>query len=74
MSRRHFWLNTRPLSDPDEGTDRWAVDRGYTAITPLRLDLTDEPWLQSMGGPCAPARPPRKPAGEPANPHPEDRP
>lgn len=57
MSRRHFWLNTRPLSEAEEGTDRWAVERGYTAITPLRLDLTDEPWLERMGGPCADAKP-----------------
>ena len=60
MSRRHFWLNTRPLSDPEEGTDRWAVDRGYTAVTPLRHDLTDEDWLKSVGGPCAPAGAPRE--------------
>jgi 5'-nucleotidase len=26
----------------EEGTDRWAVERGLVSITPLRLDLTDQ--------------------------------
>ena len=57
MGRQNYWLNTRALRDPEEGTDRWAVDHGYTAITPLRLDLTDEACLKDMGGANAPAAP-----------------
>jgi len=37
-----YWFTIMPLDPADEGTDRWAVDNGYTSITPLRLDLTDE--------------------------------
>jgi 5'-nucleotidase len=43
--RRHYWFAAVPLSDPDEGSDRWAVARGLASITPLRLDLTDDSSL-----------------------------
>ena len=36
-----FWFTVTPIVETEEGTDRWAVERGYTSITPLRLDLTD---------------------------------
>jgi broad specificity polyphosphatase/5'/3'-nucleotidase SurE len=29
------------LEGVEEGTDRWAVERGLVSMTPLRLDLTD---------------------------------
>jgi len=35
----------KKLEEPEEGTDRWAVERGYISMTPLRLDLTDEAQL-----------------------------
>jgi 5'-nucleotidase len=31
-----------------ENTDRWAVDNNFVALTPLRINLTDEVWLQQM--------------------------
>jgi 5'-nucleotidase len=43
FGRRNYWLAEAPLSDPDEGTDRWAVERGLVSLTPLRLDLTEAP-------------------------------
>jgi len=45
MGRRHFWYTIIPIKETDEGTDRWALERGYISITPLRLDLTDEKEL-----------------------------
>lgn len=45
MGRRHFWFAEEPREQVEEGTDRWAVERGYVALTPLRLDLTDEHLL-----------------------------
>jgi 5'-nucleotidase len=48
MGRKHFWFTVVPVTETDEGTDRWAVDRGYISITPLRLDLTDEKKLAAM--------------------------
>jgi 5'-nucleotidase len=48
MGRQHFWFAAKPLTDPEENTDRWAVDNNFVALTPLRLNLTDEAWLQQL--------------------------
>jgi 5'-nucleotidase len=45
MGRMHFWFTVVPLEAADEGTDRWAIERGYVSMMPLRLDLTDEAQL-----------------------------
>jgi 5'-nucleotidase len=45
MGREHYWFTVIPLKETEEGTDRWALDRGYVSITPLRLDLTHERQL-----------------------------
>ena len=41
MGRRLHWISVRPVEELEEGTDRWAVQRGLVSLTPLRLDLTD---------------------------------
>lgn len=46
MGRKHYWLTVEPLEPAEEGTDRRAVEEGYTSITPLRLDLTHEAELE----------------------------
>jgi 5'-nucleotidase len=46
MGRSHFWFVVKKLEEPEEGTDRWAVERGYVSMTPLRLDLTNEEQLE----------------------------
>jgi 5'-nucleotidase len=43
---KHYWFAESPLAPPEEGTDRWAVDYGFVALTPLRLDLTDVNWQE----------------------------
>ena len=50
MGRKHYWFTVTPLEPAEEGTDRWAVEQGYTSITPLRLDLTDEKALHKALG------------------------
>lgn len=40
MGREHYWFTVVRLDAAEEGTDRWAVERGYVSMTPLRLDLT----------------------------------
>lgn len=45
MGRSHFWYTVVPIEKADEGTDRWAMGRGFVSITPLRLDLTDDALL-----------------------------
>jgi 5'-nucleotidase len=48
MGRKHYWFSAVPLKEPDEGSDRWAIANNLVALTPLRLDLTDETWLRDM--------------------------
>lgn len=42
MGRKHYWFTVTPIEETEEGSDRWAVERGLVSITPLRLDLTNE--------------------------------
>jgi 5'-nucleotidase len=46
MGRQLYWFTVVPMEETEEGTDRWAIERGLTSMTPLRLDLTDGPALQ----------------------------
>lgn len=48
MGRKHYWFAAVPLTEPDENSDRWAVENGLVSLTPLRLDLTDEVWLERV--------------------------
>jgi 5'-nucleotidase len=48
MGRQHFWFTVVPITQTEEGTDLWAVQRGYVSVTPLRLDLTDERQLAEL--------------------------
>lgn len=45
MGRQHYWYTVVPITQVEEGTDRWALGRGFVSVTPLRLDLTDETIL-----------------------------
>lgn len=46
--REHFWFTVTPLEKAEQGTDRWAVENGWTSVTPLRLDSTDESTLSAV--------------------------
>jgi 5'-nucleotidase len=48
MGRANYWFTVFPLEETEEGSDRWAVDRGYVSLTPLRLDLTDHAALAAQ--------------------------
>ncbi len=48
MGRQHYWFSAVPLKEPDEGSDRWAVENNLVSLTPLRLSLTDEKWLERV--------------------------
>lgn len=48
MGRKHFWFSAVPLKEPDPDSDRWAVANNLVALTPLRVDLTDEQWLSKL--------------------------
>ena len=49
LGRQLYWFTVVPLEAAEEGTDRWAIERGLTSITPLRLDLTDLSALARIG-------------------------
>jgi 5'-nucleotidase len=46
LGRQLYWFTVVPMEEAEEGTDRWAIERGLISITPLRLDLTDHASLQ----------------------------
>jgi 5'-nucleotidase len=48
VGRKHYWLSAIPLTNPDENSDRWAIDQGLVSLTPLRLSLTDDEWLAEL--------------------------
>ena len=46
--RRNYWFAATPLTNPDENSDRWAVDNGFVSMTPIRMSLTDDQWLNRV--------------------------
>lgn len=48
MGRTHYWMTVVPVESTEENTDRWALERGYVSMTPLRLDLTAEDELGKL--------------------------
>jgi 5'-nucleotidase len=46
--RQLYWFAATPLTNPDEKSDRWAVDNGLVSLTPIRLSLTDDEWLAKL--------------------------
>jgi 5'-nucleotidase len=46
--RKHYWFAATPLTNPDEDSDRWAIDNNLVSLTPLRMGLTDEEWLARL--------------------------
>jgi 5'-nucleotidase len=47
----YFWIGfSRKRMEPPNGTDLWAIADRRIAVTPLRLDLTDEPTLTRFAG------------------------
>ncbi len=41
LGRLYFWPVWEQLKDDVEGTDVWALVRGYVTLTPMTLDVTD---------------------------------
>jgi 5'-nucleotidase len=45
----YYWFGfERRRSNPPEGTDLWAIYRGYISVTPLHLDLTHASTLERL--------------------------
>ena len=49
--RRYFWaMGTPPTSSGGELTDLEAILQGYVTVTPLRIDRTEQKFLDKMQG------------------------
>jgi 5'-nucleotidase len=47
--RDYYWIGGEdPVWEPREETDFHAVEQGWISVTPLRLDLTDDPAVEEM--------------------------
>ena len=46
--RRNYWFAATPLTNPDENSDRWAVENNFVSMTPIRMSLTDNDWLNRL--------------------------
>ena len=66
MGRKMYWVSIRPIEDPEEDSDLWAVAKGLVSLTPLRLDLTDVGALEAVRAKTKlDAGPPRQPTTVP---------
>ncbi|MGE5414247.1 MAG: 5'/3'-nucleotidase SurE [Syntrophomonadaceae bacterium] len=48
QGRPLYWFTVAAVQGAEKGTDRWAIERGWVSLTPLRLDLTDEARLERL--------------------------
>ncbi|MBZ5513317.1 MAG: 5'/3'-nucleotidase SurE [Acidobacteriia bacterium] len=46
--RLYFWPVWEQLKDDDEGTDVWALVRGYITLTPMVLDVTATQAMEAL--------------------------
>lgn len=45
----YYWIaGEAPMGLMDEGTDYWAIKRGYISVTPLEMNMTDDAALQRI--------------------------
>lgn len=48
MGRQHYWFTVVPIQETEPETDLWAVEHGYTSLTPLLLDVTAHEDLEAL--------------------------
>lgn len=48
VGREIFWFTIVPVEEYEADTDVWAIENDYISVTPLRLNLTDEPALDHL--------------------------
>ncbi len=47
--RPYYWIGGEAATGiPEEGTDSWALAEGFVSVTPLQLDLTAYPALETL--------------------------
>jgi 5'-nucleotidase len=48
LDREVFWFTVTPLASAEDQSDRWAVEQRWVSMTPLTLDVTDDPELARL--------------------------
>lgn len=49
QGKPYYWIGGEaPTGLMDEGTDYWAINRGYISATPLQMDMTNKTLLESL--------------------------
>jgi 5'-nucleotidase len=49
--RDYYWIGGEdPVWEGRAGSDYKAVEEGFVSVTPMRLDLTDDAAVETMGG------------------------
>jgi 5'-nucleotidase len=52
--QKHYWLVRQKISGAtDDGTDVWAIERGYISITPLYTTHSDKPPQPILDSLCS---------------------
>jgi 5'-nucleotidase len=46
--RPYYWIAGTPVGEEEEGTDLWALRRGYVSVTPVSLDFTALDFLPEV--------------------------
>jgi 5'-nucleotidase len=46
--RPYYWIAGTPVGEEEEGTDLWAVRRGYVSVAPVSLDFTALDFLPEV--------------------------
>ncbi len=49
QGKPYYWIGGEaPTGLMDEGTDYWAIKRGYISVTPLQMDMTNKTLLETL--------------------------
>jgi 5'-nucleotidase len=48
LNREVYWFTVAPLASSEDRSDRWAVEQRWISMTPLTLDVTDDPALERV--------------------------
>lgn len=49
QGKPYYWIGGEaPTGLMDEGTDYWAIKRGYISVTPLQMDMTNKTLLEKL--------------------------
>ncbi len=46
----YYWIAGEPTHSAEPGTDLWAIEEGYVAVTPVNLDFADRALMPALKG------------------------